>query len=195
MADEPAGRVILAMTYCKPAQLLVTWWALAKTRLAGACTKGTKRKTKESTGSKLHHGLAQATATIHNPHNGHKQWNMSHIRHTRSNRGGDRAKAAEGVPPAESMQSLVESALPQLLPGLMKDAVKEAMEVHLQESQNTVKELKERMDALLQRVGELEKEKEDIQPTEAVGGGRGSCPTMEEMRNNLDGEIKMKMIE
>ena len=134
----------------------------------------------------------------------HGNWKgkMSHLTRTTRRNGTADASAAAGTVLAASkanervVQRLVNEVLRNKLPGMVKDAIEQAINEHRKDAEEANTGSREQMEALQRKVEELERSKENSPPgvDQAENAKkRGLYETMEEMRNHQHGEIKMKI--
>ena len=97
------------------------------------------------------------------------------------------------------LEAAVQKAVKEALSEMMKDHQKRSTDAigSIQGSVESVnKELGDQLSALVERVGDLESNKENNQSGPVEGhsfSNKGICHTMEEMQRHKDGEIKVRM--
>ena len=97
------------------------------------------------------------------------------------------------------LEAAVQKAVKDILTEMMKDHQKQTNEAvsGVQESVDSVnKDLRDQLAALVERVGDLESNKENNQSGPVEGhsfSNKGIYHTMEEMQRHKDGEIKVRM--
>ena len=118
---------------------------------------------------------------------------------TRSKAAAESSAGNNGKVTQEELEAAVQKAAKDILTEMMKDHRKQTNEAigSFQESAQSVhKELGDQLAALVERVGDLESNKENNQSGPVEGhsfSNKGIYHTMEEMHRHKDGEIKVRM--
>ena len=108
---------------------------------------------------------------------------------------GDKRKTAAGKA-AEEAEKAAQKATRELLPVMLeghKKKTEEAVEEVRKTLTDSLAQLTEQVSVILERLNDLEKNKENNPPPEGRPDKRGLYPTMKDVNEQLNGEIRMRM--
>ena len=108
---------------------------------------------------------------------------------------GDKRKTAAGKA-AEEAEKAAQKATRELLPVMLEGHQKkteEAVEEVRKALADSLAQLTQQVSVILERLNELEKNKENNPPPEGRPDKRGLYPTMKDVNDQLNGEIRMRM--
>lgn len=106
-------------------------------------------------------------------------------------------KSDSGKDVEKSAQKAVKEILPAMLETHTKkteEAVEEAVEEVRKTLADSVAQLTQQVSVVLERLNELEKTKENNPPPQGGPDKRGLYPTMKDVNDQLNGEIRMRMM-